>query len=86
MHRGSFTKTDKSGLNRGGEDDLDRGAWEPPATLVGNGTLTLNVTSIAQHAAKSNNANLSIIVASTGSPYTCDMSETTATGNEPNSS
>ena len=70
-------------FEQGGEDDADRGAWEPPATLVGNGTLTLNVTSIAQHAAKSNNANLSIIVASTGSPYTCDMSETTATGNEP---
>ena len=32
----------------GAEGSNDRGAWEPPVVLTGNGTLTLNITSIAQ--------------------------------------
>ena len=67
----------------GGEGDADRGAWEPPVTLTNNGTLTLNVTSIAQQAARSNNGNLSVVVASFGATYDCDMSEATTASNRP---
>ena len=67
----------------GGEGDADRGAWEPPVTLTSNGTLTLNVTSIAQQAARSNNGNLSVVVASFGAAYDCDMSEATTASNRP---
>ena len=67
----------------GGEGGADRGDWEPPALLSGNGTLTLNVTSIAQQAARSNSAYLSVIVASFGATYDCSMSEDTVAANRP---
>ncbi len=67
----------------GGEGGADRGDWEPPALLSGNGTLTLNVTSIAQQAARSNAAYLSVIVASFGATYDCSMSEDTVAANRP---
>ena len=59
----------------GAEAAADRGEWEPPTTLTGNGTLTLNVTSLAQNAARSNAGNLSLIVSSFGASYDCAMSE-----------
>ena len=59
----------------GGEGAGDRGEWEPPTTLTGNGTLTLNVTALAQDAARNNAGNLSLIVASFGASYDCAMSE-----------
>ena len=67
----------------GGEGGADRGDWEPPALLSGNGTLTLNVTSIAQQAARTNSAYLSVIVASFGATYDCSMSEDTVAANRP---
>ena len=67
----------------GGEGGADRGDWEPPALLSGNGTLTLNVTSIAQQAARTNAAYLSVIVASFGATYDCSMSEDTVAANRP---
>ena len=67
----------------GAEGAGDRGVWEPPTTLTGNGTLTLNVTSIAQQAARSNSAYLSIVVASHGATYDCGMSEAVSASNRP---
>ncbi|MED5567366.1 MAG: DNRLRE domain-containing protein, partial [Candidatus Thermoplasmatota archaeon] len=67
----------------GAEADADRGDWEPPTLLSGNGTLTLNVTSIAQEAARSNAAYLSVVVASFGASYDCAMSEATAVADRP---
>ena len=59
----------------GADGETDRGAWEPSVSLIGNGTLTLNVTSLAQHAARSNAPYLSVILASYGAEYACAMSE-----------
>ncbi|DAC20692.1 MAG TPA: hypothetical protein D7H91_05510, partial [Candidatus Poseidoniales archaeon] len=67
----------------GAEDTNDRGAWEPPVTLTGNGTLTLNVTSIAQQAARSNAPYLSVVVASFGAGYACAMSEAVTAADRP---
>ena len=55
---GSFASWDAYANNAfwsssGAEGDADRGNWEPPVVLAANGTLTLNVTSIAQHTARS---------------------------------
>jgi len=61
----------------------DRGVWEPPVVLTGNGTLSLNVTSLAQSAARSNSNYLSVIVASLGVDYTCQLSETMNAGDRP---
>ena len=61
----------------------DRGDWEPPVVLTANGTLSLNVTSLAQSAARSNSNYLSVIVASLGVDYTCQLSETMNTGDRP---
>jgi len=67
----------------GADGSADRGVWEPPVYLTSNGTLSLNVTSLAQSAARSNSANLSVIVASVGATYTCAMSEVSATSSRP---
>ena len=55
----------------GADGETDRGAWEPSVSLIGNGTLTLNVTSLGQHAARSNAPYLSVILASYGAEYAC---------------
>ncbi|RJU93432.1 MAG: hypothetical protein DWC03_04900 [Candidatus Poseidoniales archaeon] len=67
----------------GAEGAADRGEWEPPVTLTGNGTLTLNVTSLAQNAARSNAAYLSLVVASYGASYDCAMSEALSASDRP---
>ena len=67
----------------GAEGTGDRGDWEPPASLTGNGTLTLNVTSIAQEAARSNAAYVSVLVASFGETYDCAMSESIVAADRP---
>ncbi len=67
----------------GGDGSNDRGEWEPPVKITANGTLSLNVTAMAQHAAKANNSYMSVIVASIGAGYTCQMSETTTSANAP---
>ena len=61
----------------------DRGVWEPPVEVTGNGTVSLNVTSIAQTAARNNLGNLSVIVSSLGAEYECQLLETTSTSNRP---
>ena len=67
----------------GAEGSADRGAWEPPTELLASGTLSLNVTRLAQVAARSNSAYLSVIVSSIGAAYTCDMSESSTSSNRP---
>lgn len=67
----------------GGDGADDRGEWEPPVKITANGTLSLNVTAMAQHAAKANNSYMSVIVASIGAGYTCHMSETSTPANAP---
>ncbi len=67
----------------GAEGSNDRGAWEPPVVLTGNGTLTLNITSIAQQAARSNAPYLSVVVASFGAAYDCAMSEAVTAADRP---
>lgn len=67
----------------GAEGAGDRGDWEPPTTLTGNGTLSLNVTTLAQNAARSNAGNLSLVVSSFGATYDCAMSEASNASNRP---
>jgi hypothetical protein len=67
----------------GADGSADRGDWEPPVVLASNGTLSLNVTSLAQSAARSNSSYLSVIVASIGATYTCEMSESTNSSARP---
>ena len=67
----------------GAEGAADRGEWEPPTTLTGNGTLTLNVTALAQDAAKNNAGNLSLVVSSFGASYDCGMSEALSASERP---
>ena len=67
----------------GADGETDRGAWEPSVSLIGNGTLTLNVTSLAQHAARSNAPYLSVILASYGAEYACAMSESIVAADRP---
>ena len=67
----------------GADSTSDRGVWEPPVHVTGNGTVALNVTSIAQSAARNNLGNLSVIVSSLGALYECHLSETTSASNRP---
>ena len=67
----------------GADSESDRANWEPPTTLSGNGTLTLNVTSLAQQSAKANDDVMSVIVSSLGATYSCHLSETTVSGYAP---
>ena len=67
----------------GADGDADRGAWEPPVELTSNGTLSLNVTSLAQSAARSNSNYLSVVVSSFGATYDCDLSESTNSSRHP---
>ncbi|MBN29307.1 MAG: hypothetical protein CMB34_01400 [Euryarchaeota archaeon] len=67
----------------GAEGVTDRGAWEPTTSLIGNGTLSLNVTSLAQQASRSSASHLSVIVASYGAEYNCAMSESIVAADRP---
>ena len=67
----------------GADGATDRGDWEPSTSLVGNGTLTLNVTALAQQASRSNAPYLSVVVASYGAEYACAMSESILAADRP---
>ena len=67
----------------GVNDDADRFDWEPPTIETQTGVFSINVTSLAQQAAKDNLARLRIILAATGSSYSCDLSETQNSNNQP---
>ena len=68
----------------GGADGVsDRGAWEPPVKVFGNGTIALNVTAMAQSSALNNNGNLSVIVSSLGATYGCSLSESSIAADRP---
>ena len=55
----------------GADGASDRGVWEPSVKATGNGTVALNITSIAQTTALNNLGNLSVIVSSLGATYEC---------------
>ena len=59
----------------GADGENDRGDFEPPVRITMNTTVSLNVTKIAQDAARNNQSEFSILVASIGTQYTCAMSE-----------
>ncbi|MEK9895541.1 MAG: DNRLRE domain-containing protein, partial [Burkholderiaceae bacterium] len=62
---------------QGGADGAsDRFDWEPPSLATSTGVLAINVTSLAQQAAKNNLGKLRLILAATGTSYACDLSET----------
>jgi len=67
----------------GVNDAADRFDWEPPTIETQTGVFSINVTSLAQQAAKSNLGRLRIVLAATGSSYSCDLSETANTNNQP---
>ena len=68
----------------GGADGIsDRGVWEPPVKVFGNGTIALNVTAMAQSSALNNNGNLSVIVSSLGATYGCSLSESSIAADRP---
>ncbi len=67
----------------GAEGGADRGDWEPPTTIRPTERSPSTSPRIAQSAARSNNAYLSVIVASVGATYSCSMSEDTVAPNRP---
>ena len=67
----------------GADDDSDRGAWEPPFYGYGNNTFQINVTAIVQDAVINSRGSIDIVLAATGSEYTCHMSESTDTNSRP---
>ena len=73
---------DNWGLS-GADDDSDHSAWEPPFYGYANNTFTINVTAIVQDAVTNSRASIDILLAATGSEYTCHMSESTDTNSRP---
>jgi len=67
----------------GADDDSDHGAWEPPFYGYANNTFTINVTAIVQDAVINSRGSIDIILAATGSEYTCHMSESTDSSSRP---
>ena len=67
----------------GADGASDRGVWEPSVKATGNGTVALNITSIAQTTALNNLGNLSVIVSSLGATYECSFSEDSIASNRP---
>ena len=67
----------------GADDTSDRGDWEPPFYGYDNNTFQINVTAIAQDAVINNKSTFNILVAATGAPYSCHMSESLATNSRP---
>jgi hypothetical protein len=67
----------------GVDDDADRFDWEPPTIQNTAGVISINVTSLAQQAAKNNLGKLRLILAATGTSYSCDLSETQTSSNQP---
>ena len=67
----------------GADDVSDRGTWEPPFYGYGNNTFQINVTAIVQDAVINSRGSIDIVLAATGSEYTCHMSESTDTNSRP---
>ena len=67
----------------GADDDSDHGTWEPPFYGYANNTFTINVTAIVQDAVINSRGSIDIILAATGSEYTCHMSESTDSNSRP---
>ena len=67
----------------GADDTSDRGEWEPPFYGYDNNTFQINITAIAQDAVINNKTAFNILVAATGSPYSCHMSESLSTNSRP---
>ena len=67
----------------GADDDSDHGTWEPPFYGYANNTFTINVTAIVQDAVINSRGSIDIILAATGSEYTCHMSESTDSSSRP---
>ena len=67
----------------GADDDSDHGTWEPSFYGYANNTFTINVTAIVQDAVINSRGSIDIILAATGSEYTCHMSESTDSNSRP---
>ena len=57
--------------------------WEPPFYGYANNTFQINVTAIVQDAVINSRGSIDILLAATGSEYTCHMSESTDTNSRP---
>jgi len=70
------------GLN-GADDVSDHGTWEPPFYGYANNTFALNVTAIVQDAVINSRNTIDILIAATGTSYSCHMSESMDTNSRP---
>ena len=68
---------------RGADGDSDHGVWEPPFQGYDNNTFSINTTAIVQEAVANSRASIDILVAASGSLYSCHLSESTATTKRP---
>ena len=59
----------------GADAESDHGSWEPPFYGYSNNTFSLNVTSIVQDAVINSRSSIDILIAATGTPYNCHLSE-----------
>ena len=67
----------------GADGSTERSDWEPPHRTATNGTLSINVTALAQDAASSNQNTLELLIASEGAEYACAMNDSTTTSDRP---
>jgi len=67
----------------GADDDSDHGTWEPPFYGYANNTFQIDVTAIVQDAVINSRSSIDLLLAATGSAYTCHMSDSMATNSRP---
>ena len=67
----------------GAESAADHDSWEPPFTGLDNNTFDINVTAIVQDAAANNRSTVNVLLAATGTGYTCYTSDAMTTSNHP---
>ncbi len=78
-----FSQTGSLWSVSGADGISDRGDWEPPYSASTNTTFSINVTSIAQQAASSNQSRFTILLSALNSNYECKLSEHPSTFERP---
>ena len=67
----------------GADSSADHGSWEPPFDGQNNNTFDINVTAIVQDAVANNRSTVNLLLAATGTGYTCYTSDAMTTSNRP---
>ena len=67
----------------GADGDSDHGPWEPPFYGYANNTFSIDVTAIVQDAVINSRGTIDLLLAASGSPYDCYLTDSAVVANRP---